>query len=93
MVETVKLERGVRKTRQGQVVSKSGRKSIVVMTERRRVHPVYGKVIRETRKFHVHDESDEAQVGDMVRIVETRPLSRTKRWRLVERLGASKQTV
>lgn len=92
MVETVKQERGVRKMRQGVVVSKSGRKSIVVMTERRRVHPVYGKVIKETRKYMVHDEGDEAHIGDVVRIVETRPLSRTKRWRLVKRLGASKQT-
>ena len=80
-------QRGVRKTRKGVVVSKSGDKTIVVLTERRSAHPLYGKVMRYHHKFHVHDEKNEAGVGDVVRIMETRPISRTKRWRLVERLG------
>jgi|TARA_B110000116_G_C16623726_1_gene484960 small subunit ribosomal protein S17 len=71
-----------RKGRRGEVVSKSGDKSIVVQVERRKQHPVYGKVIRMRRKFHVHDEKNEANVGDHVRIVECRPISRLKRFRL-----------
>lgn len=80
-------KRGVRKKREGFAVSKSGNKSIVVMIEQRKQHPVYGKVIRQFKKLHVHDEKNEARVGDKVRIVETRPLSRLKRWRLVEIIG------
>ena len=75
-------ERGVRKTRRGVVVSRSGDKSVIVRAERRLPHPIYGKVVREFRKYHVHDERNEAKVGDRVEIVECRPLSRTKRWRL-----------
>ena len=76
-------KRGQRKERQGVVVSKSGNKTIVVQVERRKQHPLYRKTIRESRKFHVHDEKNEAGTGDKVRIVETRPLSKRKRWRLV----------
>ncbi|MDD5760335.1 MAG: 30S ribosomal protein S17 [Desulfobulbaceae bacterium] len=76
--------RGVRKERKGFVISRSGSKSIVVRVERRFRHPVYGKVMKEFEKYHVHDEENEAEVGDMVRIVETRPISRMKRWRLAE---------
>jgi small subunit ribosomal protein S17 len=72
-----------RKVRRGVVVSKSGAKSIVVRCERRRPHPKYGKVLREFRRCHAHDEADAARVGDTVEIVECRPLSRLKRWRLV----------
>jgi len=81
MVDTSK--RGNRKKRLATVVKRSGDKSIVVVAEMRRPHPLYGKVIRQAKKFHVHDEKNEAKVGDKVLIMETRPLSKTKRWRLV----------
>lgn len=74
--------RGVRKHRQGIVVSKSGDKTIVVQVETREPHPLYGKVVRKHSKFHVHDEKNEAAEGNTVSIVECRPLSRMKRWRL-----------
>lgn len=76
--------RGRRKERTGIVVSAAMQKTIVVRVERRERHPVYGKEMRLFGKFCVHDETNEARVGDKVRIVETRPLSRRKRWRLVE---------
>ena len=72
-----------RKIRRGVVVSKSGDKTIVVRCERRRPHPKYGKVLREFKKYHAHDAANAAKVGDAVEIVECRPLSRLKRWRLV----------
>lgn len=75
--------RGHRKVRKGTVVSKSGDKSIIVQAETRERHPLYGKVIRRFKKFHAHDEQNTAKVGDRVVIMETRPLSATKRWRLV----------
>ncbi|MCL1856190.1 MAG: 30S ribosomal protein S17 [Kiritimatiellaeota bacterium] len=75
--------RGIRKTRQGVVTSKSGEKTIVVEAERRYHHPLYGKTLRDHRKFHAHDEENKAKVGDVVTIEETRPISRLKRWRLV----------
>jgi len=81
MVETIK--RGVRKERIGVVTGRSGNKSIVVKSETRRPHPVYGKVVRYERKLHVHDEKNEANIGDKVLVMETRPLSKNKRWRLV----------
>jgi len=87
MAEVESRKRGLRKERRGTVVSKSGDKSVVVMVERRKQHPLYGKVTRQSRKFHVHDEDNRAGVGDIVRIVESRPLSRLKRWRLVEVLN------
>jgi small subunit ribosomal protein S17 len=59
-------------------------KTITVSVERRVKHPIYGKFVKKTTKFHAHDEKDECTVGDIVRIMETRPLSKTKRWRLVE---------
>lgn len=73
-----------RKTRQGVVVSNKLNKTLVVNVERTLTHPLYKKVIRRSKKYHVHDEENVGQVGDLVRIMETRPLSRTKRWRLVE---------
>ena len=76
--------RGARKMRKGVVVSKMGTKSVVVEVSYREVHPVYGKVITRTKKYHVHDEADTAKVGDNVSIMETRPLSATKRWRIVK---------
>ncbi|MBQ9432418.1 MAG: 30S ribosomal protein S17 [Kiritimatiellae bacterium] len=75
--------RGHRKVRKGVVVSKSGEKTVVVQGERRERHPIYGKVVRRFKKYHVHDEANTAQVGDEVTIMETRPLSATKRWRIV----------
>ncbi len=82
MSETT-VERGSRKVRKGTVVSKSGDKSITVRVERRLLHPIYGKVVKTSKKFHAHDEGNVAKVGDTVTIMETRPLSKTKRWRLV----------
>jgi small subunit ribosomal protein S17 len=76
--------RNERKTRVGTVVSDRMQKTIVVAVERRTAHPIYGKQMLRTKKFHAHDEEGEARVGDTVRIMETRPLSKTKRWRLVE---------
>ncbi|MDY5954944.1 MAG: 30S ribosomal protein S17 [Kiritimatiellia bacterium] len=77
------IVRGHRKVRKGTVVSKSGDKSVIVQSETRERHPVYGKVVRRFKKFHAHDEQNAAKVGDRVVIMETRPLSATKRWRLV----------
>ena len=76
-------ERNSRKVRQGIVVSAAGEKTIVVKVTDRKPHPIYGKMITSSKKFHAHDENNEAGVGDVVRIMETRPLSKTKRWRLV----------
>lgn len=76
-------ERNSRKVRQGVVVSAAGEKTIVVKVTDRKPHPIYGKMITTSKKFHAHDENNEAGVGDVVRIMETRPLSKTKRWRLV----------
>lgn len=83
MADTERGVRNRRKERHGIVVSKSGDKTIVVAVRRRRRHPLYGKVMTESRKLHAHDEKNEAAVGDSVRVAETRPLSRMKRWRLV----------
>ncbi|MEE1347639.1 MAG: 30S ribosomal protein S17 [Bacteroidales bacterium] len=77
-------ERNHRKERVGVVVSDKMQKSIVVAIKDREQHPLYGKFVKKTKKFHVHDENNDAHVGDTVRIMETRPLSKTKRWRLVE---------
>ncbi len=77
-------ERNLRKTRVGEVVSDAMDKTIVVKTITRVPHPKFGKIIKNVKKFHVHDEKNEARVGDRVSIMETRPLSRLKRWRLVE---------
>jgi small subunit ribosomal protein S17 len=76
--------RGYRKTRRGYVVGDKMDKTVVVAVEDRVKHPLYGKVLRRTSKVKVHDESNSAGVGDLVLIMETRPLSATKRWRIVE---------
>jgi small subunit ribosomal protein S17 len=78
------------KVRQGIVVSDRGEKSITVRIDIARRHPVYEKIVRTTRTLHAHDERNEAGEGDMVRVVETRPLSKTKRWRLVEVIEKAK---
>jgi len=89
MAEIVKqgsetTERTSRKTRVGMVVSDKMAKTVVVSIERRVQHPVYGKMVRRTKKLKAHDEQNEAKTGDTVRIMETRPLSKDKRWRVVE---------
>lgn len=83
MSET-KLDRGHRKERVGEVLSNKMAKTIVVRVERRFPHPQFKKVITQYSKFYAHDEKGEAKVGDRVRIEETRPLSKLKRWRLLE---------
>jgi len=76
--------RNLRKTRIGVVTSNKMTKTITVAVERKVKHPIYGKFVKKTTKFHAHDEKNEASIGDVVRIMETRPMSKTKRWRLVE---------
>lgn len=76
--------RSLRKTRVGEVVSSAMQKTIVVKTVTRVPHPKFGKIVKQISKFHVHDENNQAQVGDRVSIMETKPLSKLKRWRLVE---------
>lgn len=78
------MERNYRKVRVGKVVSDKMDKTIVVAVEENVMHPLYAKTVRRTKKFKVHDENNEAKTGDTVRIMETRPLSKDKRWRLVE---------
>jgi small subunit ribosomal protein S17 len=77
-------ERNLRKTRTGVVSSNKMNKTITVAVERKVKHPIYGKFVKKTSKFHAHDEKNECTVGDIVRIMESRPLSKIKRWRLVE---------
>jgi small subunit ribosomal protein S17 len=77
-------QRGERKVRTGLVVSDAMDKTVVVQVERRGRHPLYGKSLRRRAKLHAHDEANEAKAGDLVRLMETRPLSKTKRWRVVE---------
>lgn len=76
--------RGKRKIRRGRVVGDRMRKTVMVEVERKFPHPLYKKVVRQTARWQVHDEDDRAAVGDLVEIAETRPLSKTKRWRLVK---------
>lgn len=75
-------ERNTRKQRMGVVTSAAGDKTIVVRVERRTTHPLYGKSMKVSKKYHAHDEDNDAGVGDTVRIRETRPMSKKKRWRL-----------
>jgi small subunit ribosomal protein S17 len=82
--------RNLRKERIGQVVSNKMEKSIVVAVSRRVKHPIYGKFIGKTTKFMAHDDQNQANIGDTVRIMETRPLSKNKRWRLVEIIERAK---
>ncbi len=78
------VERNLRKIRVGVVTSDKMDKTITVAVERKVKHPIYGKFVKKTTKFHAHDEKQECAIGDEVKIMETRPLSKTKRWRLVE---------
>jgi len=77
-------ERSLRKERVGVVTSNKMAKTITVAVERKVKHPIYGKFVKKTTKFHAHDEKNECGIGDVVKIMETRPLSKRKRWRLVE---------
>lgn len=78
------MERNLRKTRVGKVVSNKMDKTIVVAVATKEKHPIYGKFVKKTTKFTAHDEKNECSEGDTVRIMETRPLSKNKNWRLVE---------
>ena len=82
--------RNLRKERIGIVSSNKMDKSITVAVKWKEKHAIYGKFVNKTRKFHVHDEKNECNIGDMVKIMETRPLSKTKRWRLVEIIEKAK---
>ena len=84
------MERNLRKERIGIVVSNKMNKSISVMVERKVMHPKYGKFVKSSTKFMAHDEKNECRMGDTVRIMETRPLSKNKRWRLVEIIERAK---
>ncbi len=90
MSDKVEGQRGTRKVRVGYVVSDKMNKTIVVELEDRHRHPLYGKIIRTTSKVKAHDENEIAGIGDRVQLMETRPLSATKRWRLVEVLEKAK---
>ena len=83
--------RSRRKVRTGVVVSDQNDKTVTVVVERQFAHPLYTKQVRKTKKYRAHDETNEYKTGDVVRIVETRPLSKTKRWRVVELLDRSEQ--
>ena len=78
------VERNLRKTRTGKVVSNKMQKTIVVAVEDHVKHPLYGKIVKRTYKLKAHDENNECNIGDVVKVMETRPLSKDKRWRLVE---------
>ena len=78
------VERNLRKTRTGKVVSNNMQKTIVVAVEDHVKHPLYGKIVKRTYKLKAHDENNECNIGDIVKVMETRPLSKDKRWRLVE---------
>ena len=84
------VDRKLRKTKTGVVSSDKMEKTITVAVERKVKHPIYGKFVKKTTKFHAHDEKNEAKPGDVVRIMETRPMSKTKRWRLVEIIEKAK---
>lgn len=83
MTEDITRARSLRKTRTGTVVSDRQDKTLVVKVERRAPHPRYHKVVTHSKKYYVHDENNEARTGDVVEIMETRPLSKLKRWRLI----------
>ena len=84
------MERNLRKTRVGKVVSDKMNKTITVAIEDNVKHPLYGKIVKKTVKFKAHDENNECRTGDTVKIMETRPLSKDKRWRLVQILEKAK---
>ncbi len=83
----------IRKQKIGRVVSNKMNKTVVVAVDYLRPHPIYRKTVRKTHKFYAHDEENRCQIGDMVRIEETRPLSKLKRWRVVEIIGSKDQPI
>jgi len=87
---SITIERKSRKTRIGVVSSNKMTKTITVIVERKVKHPIYGKFLKKSSSFHAHDDLNTAGIGDVVRIMETRPLSKTKRWRLVEIIEKAK---
>jgi small subunit ribosomal protein S17 len=84
------VDRQIRKTKTGIVRSDKMDKTVTVAVERKVKHPIYGKFVKKTTKFHAHDEKNEARPGDVVKIMETRPIRKTKRWRLVEIIEKAK---
>ncbi len=84
------MERNLRKTRTGKVVSDKMDKTITVAIENHVKHPLYGKIVKKTYKLKAHDENNECKIGDTVKVMETRPLSKDKRWRLVEIIERAK---
>ena len=84
------MERKLRKERIGVVISNKMEKSVVVEIERKEKHPIYGKFVKKTSRFHAHDDANDCNLGDTVRIMETRPLSKTKCWRVVEIIERAK---
>jgi len=84
------MERNLRKVRVGKVVSNKMQKSITIIVDRKVKHPIYGKFVNKSTKFMAHDEKNEAGIGDTVRIMETRPLSKSKRWRLIDIIEKAK---
>ena len=90
MQKVEKLERNLRKQKIGLVISNKAQKTITVAVERKERHPIYGKYIKKTSKFHAHDQEEACNIGDTVKIEETRPLSKSKRWRLIEILERAK---
>jgi small subunit ribosomal protein S17 len=83
-------ERNLRKTRIGVVSSDKMDKTVTISVERKVKHPIYGKFVKKTKKYHAHDEKNDCREGDIVKIMETRPLSKSKRWRLVEIIERAK---
>ena len=83
-------ERALRKTRTGRVISDKMNKTVVIAIEDHVKHPVYGKIVKRTKKIHAHDENNECGIGDFVEVMETRPLSKTKNWRLVRIIEKAK---
>ena len=83
-------ERALRKTRTGRVISDKMNKTVVIAIEDHVKHPVYGKIVKRTKKIHAHEENNECGIGDFVEVMETRPLSKTKRWRLVQIIEKAK---
>jgi small subunit ribosomal protein S17 len=88
--DATRQPRGERKTRVGVVTSDKMDKTVVVMVERRTTHPLYRKIVTRSEKLHAHDETNDVHVGDRVRVVETRPLSKSKRWRVVDVIERAK---
>ena len=84
------MERNLRKTRAGVVTSNKMNKTVAVTVERKLRHPIYGKFVKKTKSFMAHDENNDCSIGDVVKIMETRPLSKLKRWRLVEIIERAK---